>query len=401
MPFYGRWRPYVPVAQRRSNAARESASLKRKGHQLRPVWVQSKTIANSFWGLAWCRNLENYADWSNRLPRGRSYARNGSILDLQINPGEITAMVSGSSIYRIRIAIKHLDAKKWKAIRQDCSQQVSSLLDLMRGKLPDAVLKRLTDPKEGIFPSPRELTLRCSCPDYATMCKHIAATLYGVGHLLDSEPALFFKMRGVDQAELVSDAITNQTSGDAIGLDGQSDLAGEDLGAIFGIELASGQTPSTQTGKRRGPKSPRRNSAAAKQTPQDPAPKKTAPPTSAKKSAVTKATAKRSALKKSTVKKTTLKKTTVKKSTPTPKRSAKATSDPPAPAKNSKPTATRRTLPAAVKKAIRKQSAAATTPTTAPTSRRKKTSETITAPLTKRQPKSKASAKATAKKAKR
>jgi uncharacterized Zn finger protein len=109
----------------------------------------------------------------------------------------------------------------------------------MRGRLPDVVLARLTEPKQGMFPGPKELKLQCSCPDYATMCKHIAATLYGVGHLLDSEPGLFFKMRGVDQSELVYDALTTQTADDAMGLNQQSDLAGEDLGAIFGIDFAT------------------------------------------------------------------------------------------------------------------------------------------------------------------
>jgi uncharacterized Zn finger protein len=239
MAFHSRWAPYVPVAKRRANAAREANKLSKKGQNLRPIRIKSRAIATSFWGLSWCENLENYADWANRMPRGRTYARNGSIVDLQIEPGKINALVNGSSLYKIKISIDPLNKQRWQAIRSDCAQQVSSLLDLMRGKLPDAVLARLTDPKQGMFPSPQELKLQCSCPDYATMCKHIAATLYGVGHLLDSEPGLFFKMRGVDQSELVSDALTTQTADDAMGLHQQSDLAGEDLSAIFGIELAT------------------------------------------------------------------------------------------------------------------------------------------------------------------
>lgn len=239
MGFDGRWAPYVSVAQRRANANLEASKLAKKGQTLRPIHIKTRTIAKSFWGLAWCKNLEVYSDWANRMPRGRTYARNGSIIDLQIETGVISSMVSGSSLYEIKIKIDTLDAKKWKTIREDCSQQVGSLLDLMRGKLPDAVLTRLTDLKHGIFPSPKELKLQCSCPDYARMCKHIAATLYGVGYLLDTEPELFFKMRGVDQAELVSDAMSTQSMTDAIGLDEQSDFAGEDLGAIFGIDLAN------------------------------------------------------------------------------------------------------------------------------------------------------------------
>lgn len=239
MAFNRRWAPYVPVATRRANAAREASKLSKKGKKLRPIEIKSRAIATSFWGMAWCGNLEIYSDWANRLPRGRAYARNGSIVDLQIETGTIEALVSGSSLYRIKIRIEPLNSKRWQAIRSDCARQVTSLLDLMRGKLPDVVLARLTDPKEGMFPSPKELKMQCSCPDYATMCKHVAATLYGVGHLLDSEPELFFKMRGVDRMELVSDAIANQSCDDAIGLNEPSDLQSEDLGAIFGIDLST------------------------------------------------------------------------------------------------------------------------------------------------------------------
>ena len=267
MAFYERWAPYVPVAQRRAKATREASKLAKNGQNLRPIRIQSRAIATSFWGLAWCKNLEIYSDWANRMPRGRTYARNGSIVDLQIEPGKINAMVSGSSLYKIKISIDRLDAKTWKAIRNDCARQVSSLLDLMRGKLPDFVLTRLTDPKQGMFPSPKELKLQCSCPDYAKMCKHVAATLYGVGHLLDTEPALFFKMRGVDQSELVSDAITTQTTDDAIGLNQQSDLAGEDLSAIFGIDLATSQDGINPVGNHKPPVRNRKRVAAANPNP--------------------------------------------------------------------------------------------------------------------------------------
>jgi uncharacterized Zn finger protein len=144
MAFNDRWAPYVSVAQRRANAAREVSKLSKKGQNLRPIHIESRAIATSFWGLAWCKNLEIYADWANRMPRGRAYARNGSIVDLQIESGKITALVSGSSLYKIKISIDPLNNTRWQAIRSDCARQVSSLLDLMRGKLPDVVLARLT-----------------------------------------------------------------------------------------------------------------------------------------------------------------------------------------------------------------------------------------------------------------
>lgn len=233
------WKQYESVEERREKAAREVKRLSKTGQALRPIYINSSAIATSFWGKAWCQNLENYADWANRLPRGRSYARNGSILDLQIDTGEIRALVSGSSVYQIKITIAELDSKKWAEIRKDCAEHVSSLLDLMRGKLPKNVLMRFTDHKEGMFPSPKELKVACSCPDYAKVCKHVAATLYGVGHLLDSEPELFFKMRGVDQRELMAAVMQKTTQDDAIGLNQKSGLEGEDLSSLFGIELAS------------------------------------------------------------------------------------------------------------------------------------------------------------------
>lgn len=237
------WKRYESVGERREKAAREVKKLSKAGQTLRPIYIKSSAIATSFWGKAWCKNLENYADWANRLPRGRSYARNGSILDLQIDPGEIRALVSGSSVYKINITISKLDSKKWDAIRKDCAEHVGSMLDLMRGKLPKDVLVRFTDRNAGMFPSPKELKVHCSCPDYASVCKHVAATLYGVGHLLDSEPELFFKMRGVDQKELMAAVLQKTTHDDAIGLNQKSGLEGEDLSALFGIDLAGVEAP--------------------------------------------------------------------------------------------------------------------------------------------------------------
>lgn len=256
MAYYERWAPYVPVAQRRAQAAREAKALAGKGQKLRPIHSPGCNIADSFWGKAWCQNLENYSDWANRMPRGRTYARNGSIIDLKIVAGEITSLVSGSQMYKIRIKVEKIKPITWKAIRRDCAAKVGSLIDLMRGKLPEAVLKRLTSPKDGMFPSPKEIKIQCSCPDWAVMCKHAAATLYGVGHLLDSEPELFFLMRGVSQTDLVADALQTQQQSDSMGLDARSSLENDDLGALFGIDLASSEGPAENTDSKRKRKTP-------------------------------------------------------------------------------------------------------------------------------------------------
>ncbi len=273
MAFYRGWAPYVPVAQRRRQAEAQAKRMSKKGKPLSPVKITGRAIASTFWGKAWCDNLENYSDYANRMPRGRSYARNGSIVDLQISDGKITALVSGSSLYKISIDITRLPIKRWQALCKTCSSQVTSLLELMRGKLPATVIERLTNRKEGMFPSPNEIKVRCSCPDVATMCKHVAAALYGVGHRLDSEPELFFKLRGVDRSELVSQALDSQMSDDLIGLNQSSTLDGEDLGAMFGIDLSNHSAGAKAASNKTGTVSKTKNSTRTQTKKQPVAPK--------------------------------------------------------------------------------------------------------------------------------
>ncbi len=267
----GGWDPYVPVAQRKRLAEQEAKRRLKKGQCLAPIRITARQIATTFWGTAWCDNLDHYSDFANRLPRGRTYARNGSIVDLRINAGKITALVAGSSPYDVKISIKKLDAKRWNQLRKQCAESIHSLIDLMRGKLPDDVLHRLTDPKTGMFPSPREISLSCDCPDGASLCKHLAAVLYGVGHRLDSEPDLFFRLRGVHQQDLISEALSNQSIDTALGLDQQTAIDGGDLESIFGIDLVvkdaeqASQSTKKQTKKKRSAKS-KKNTAKKKVT---------------------------------------------------------------------------------------------------------------------------------------
>lgn len=232
---YG-WKPYVPVAERRAKAAREMAKLSKKtGQAASPVVLNGRKIASTFWGKAWCENLEAYSDYENRLPRGRTYVRNGSVVDLQIGTGKITALVSGSSLYKISISIKPLAADLWKTIQKECAGQIDSLIELLQGKLSAAVMQIVTRPEQGLFPTPREIELDCSCPDWADLCKHIAATLYGVGARLDQNPSLLFLLRGVDPSELISKAsaaeAVRQTTSGAPG------MSEAEVADVFGIEL--------------------------------------------------------------------------------------------------------------------------------------------------------------------
>ena len=173
--------PYVPVAQRRRQAARKMDALRKKGVDVQPVTIDGRKIARSFWGAAWCDHLESFSDYENRLPRGRMYVRNGSVCHLAVSKGKVEAIVSGSDLYTIKVSIKTLPGGKWTSIRKRCGGQIGSLLELLQGKLSDHVMQVVTDRKEGLFPLPGEMSFACSCPDWAVMCKHVAAALYGVG----------------------------------------------------------------------------------------------------------------------------------------------------------------------------------------------------------------------------
>ncbi len=227
------FKPYVPVAERRAQAAREVARRAKSGRPAKPVVVEGRAIADSFWGRAWCANLESYSDFENRLPRGRSYVRNGSVVDLVIGKGKIDALVSGSELYEIQISIDELPKARWTAFKADCAGRVGTLVELLRGRLSNAVMARVTDRERGLFPAPKEIRMSCSCPDFAGMCKHIAATMYGVGHRLDREPELLFRLRGVDHAELIEAAIP----ADLVGAAAAPTIAAADLADVFGIAI--------------------------------------------------------------------------------------------------------------------------------------------------------------------
>lgn len=233
--YYG-FRPYVPVAARKAQAAAKLKKLTKKGQKLQPVILQGKKIAATFWGKAWCENLESYMDYENRLPRGRSYVRNGSVLHLEIKPGAIEAKVAGSSLYTVKIQISPAAPAKWKQLCKECAGQIGSLLELLSGKLSDRVMGVMTRKESGLFPSPKEIKLDCSCPDWATMCKHVAAVLYGVGARLDAQPDLLFTLRSVDQNQLVSSAVEADVTAGAGPADAAT-LAAGDLADVFGIEI--------------------------------------------------------------------------------------------------------------------------------------------------------------------
>ena len=203
--YYG-FRPYVSVGARRAQAARELAKLQKKGRKMSPVAIEGRKIARTFWGEAWCDNLERYSDYANRLPRGRTYVRNGSVVDLQVAPGRVTALVSGSTMYDVKVTVGPVPRARWSAICKDCSGAIDSLVELLQGRFSKGVMTRLCEEKTGLFPSPKDILFTCSCPDWASMCKHVAAVLYGIGARLDHQPELLFTLRKVDQQDLIAKA---------------------------------------------------------------------------------------------------------------------------------------------------------------------------------------------------
>ena len=234
--YYG-FRPYVSVGARRAQAARELAKLQKKGRKISPVVIEGRTIAETFWGEAWCDNLERYSDFANRLPRGRTYVRNGSVVDLQVGPGRVTALVSGSSMYDVKVTVEPVPRARWRAICRDCSGAIDSLVELLQGRFSKGVMTRLCEEKTGLFPSPKEILFTCSCPDWASMCKHVAAVLYGIGARLDHQPELLFTLRNVDSQDLIAKA-GSDLSKKRKEPTGVKVLAIDDLSEIFGIEMA-------------------------------------------------------------------------------------------------------------------------------------------------------------------
>jgi uncharacterized Zn finger protein len=244
--YFSHFAPYVSVAQRRINGQKELAKLQKKGRIIEPLGELSHRtkIATSFWGSAWCKHLESFSDYENRLPRGRTYVRNGSVLHLAITAGRIESLVQGSSLYEQTITIGALPAATWKTLQSRSQGKIGSLIELLQGKVSGEIMTIVTHKDDGLFPKPKEIKLSCSCPDYAGLCKHLAAVLYGVGARLDTRPELLFKLRGVDHNDLISavdPAIALGSPTKASGRRRTLDSAA--LGDVFGIDLETEAPP--------------------------------------------------------------------------------------------------------------------------------------------------------------
>lgn len=230
--------PYVSVAQKKAKAEKLIKKLKKARPDLQPVCPEGRSISQSFWGKAWCKHLETYADHENRIERGRSYVRNSAVCHLEASIGRLEAVVAGSygDPYAVAVTVKLLQAGQWKAVKAASAGHIGSMLDLLSGKFPKEVMARVADPENGLFPKLGELKFSCSCPDWAQMCKHVAATLYAFGHRLDQSPELLFLLRGVDPAEMVN--LESLAESATAGV--EAALRDDRLADIFGVELDLG-----------------------------------------------------------------------------------------------------------------------------------------------------------------
>jgi len=387
--FYNNWRPYVPVAVRRRQAAKKIAKMKKAGRKISPIEIAGRKIATTFWGGAWCKNLEAYSDYSNRLPRGRTYVRNGSLIDLQIEVGRVRALVNGSELYDVDIEIKPLVRKRWTDIKGQCADQIDSLIELLRGSISKGVMEIVTRTGKGLFPSPREISLSCSCPDWATMCKHVAATLYGVGARLDHEPELLFTLRGVDPAEMVEAAV-DQPQATRKSRRGRV-LKTNELSSVFGVEIDMNEAFSedVSTPARRARRAAQTRRRATSRTNKKKTRTKSAARTSAARRSAGKAAAGKITTRKTTKRKAATKTAASRKKTSTVKPTAKKKATSRTVSRRKTKTTTKK--PAAKKTtrrtaATRKAASRKRTSTVKPTAKRKATSRTVSRRKTKTTP---------------
>ena len=236
---YGEWAPYVSVAEQRRDAANTVAKLRKKDKTIAPVTIEGSRIATSFWGKAWCDNLESYRDYAYRLERGRSYVRHGAVVDLKIAPGEIAALVNGSALYRTKVTVAPTPPAKWRAICADCTGRIESLVELL-GAVLQAGDGAAVQPGQRPVPAPVGDQVHLQFPDHASMCKHVAAVLYGIGARLDQSPELLFRLRAVDETALLAD-FAAALPGSRDGVDAAKTLAGDDLAALFGLDMVEGE----------------------------------------------------------------------------------------------------------------------------------------------------------------
>ena len=229
------WHNYDEGEEAKQNVQRQLEKRQAKGEELKQVIApKGKKLASEFWGQAWQRHLEGLADYETRLPRGRSYLRQGNIYNLEIATGRVTAEVAGEHLYEVSIHFTPLTSEKWESIKQACAGQIGSMLDLLGGKIGEGIMRVISDTDHALFPRSKDIRFTCTCPDWADLCKHSAAVLYAIGLEFDREPELFFTLRGVDHHELVT------VSGSSLSQANSADVTvipDDQIAGIFDIDI--------------------------------------------------------------------------------------------------------------------------------------------------------------------
>lgn len=231
------FRPYTTVAELKEKAERTAARLK----TAEPVLPHPHTrkICLTWWGEAWCKNLESYADYDYRLGRGRSYFRANTVVDLKIRGNVVKAKVQGTSKnpYQITITFDSPKPEDIQAITEKLSNRITDIEDLLKGNFPEDLKELFTQKKPGLFPSPNEIHFDCTCFDWADMCKHVAAVMYAIGVKIDDNPGFLFELRGVDMDKFIKAVIKDKVEEMLKNVDKKSKriIKNADVSAIFGL----------------------------------------------------------------------------------------------------------------------------------------------------------------------
>lgn len=239
--YYGRANMhYRKVDEKKQLGDAYIKRMLKKGYDIQPVSViaTGRKVTTTWWGKAWCDNLEKYADEENRISRGKTYLKDGFVLDLHIDKGEVTAIVQGNrkKPYEVEIDIAPLSKRRIDEILTNCGKKLDSLDMLVSGQFPKD-LKELFTSDEGLFPKLSEIRFYCDCPDSAYMCKHVAAVLYGIGVRMDEDPLLFFKLRGIDVNNFIDKTIKSKVNTLLDNASKKSDriIKDSDIDKLFGL----------------------------------------------------------------------------------------------------------------------------------------------------------------------
>jgi uncharacterized Zn finger protein len=185
-------------------------------------------IGETWWSQRFIELLESFGVGS-RLKRGRTYARAGQVVELEVEPGLVLAKVQGSrySPYRVRIRVKVLSEQQWRRVEKAMAAQALPLAKLLAGEMPHDIEALFASCKLTPFPrSKRELTASCSCPDWVNPCKHVAAVYYLLAEHFDEDPFLIFAWRGREQDELVERLRARRGAGSSGGRTGSRQAQG-------------------------------------------------------------------------------------------------------------------------------------------------------------------------------